>query len=63
MKVFITGVAGFLGSHLAEYCLKNNQEVVGCDTLVGGDIDNISGLDIEFHKMDCSNLFEMTKVK
>ena len=62
MKVFITGVAGFLGSHLAEHCLKINHEVVGCDTLVGGDIDNISGLDIEFHKMDCSNLFEMTKV-
>jgi len=62
MKVFITGVAGFLGSHLAEHCLKNNHEVVGCDTLVGGDIDNISELDIEFYKIDCSNLSEMTKV-
>ena len=61
MKVFITGVAGFLGSHLAEHCLKNNHEVVGCDTLVGGDIDNISGLDIEFHKIDCSDLDKMTK--
>lgn len=62
MKVFITGIAGFLGSHLAENCIKKNYEVVGCDTLIGGDIDNISGLDVEFHKVDCSNLDEMTKI-
>ena len=40
MKIFITGIAGFLGSHLAEIC-KKNYVVVGCDNLVGGDKKNI----------------------
>lgn len=62
MKIFITGIAGFLGSHLAELCLKKKYQVVGCDILVGGDIDNISGLDVEFHKTDCSDLEKMTKI-
>jgi nucleoside-diphosphate-sugar epimerase len=31
MKVLVTGVAGFIGSHLAEYLAKNNFEVVGID--------------------------------
>ena len=29
MRVLITGVTGFAGSHLAEFCLKNNHEVCG----------------------------------
>lgn len=29
MHVFITGVNGFVGSHLAEYCLKQGAEVYG----------------------------------
>jgi len=29
MKVLITGVTGFVGSHLAEYCLKKGDEVFG----------------------------------
>jgi UDP-glucose 4-epimerase len=36
MHIFITGVAGFLGSHLAENFLKKNYTVTGNDTLVGG---------------------------
>ena len=62
MKVFITGVAGFLGSHLAEVCVKKNFEVVGCDTLVGGTLDNLDQKKIEFHKTDCLDLDEMTKI-
>jgi len=60
MKVFISGIAGFLGSHLARWCLNKNYQVVGCDTLHGGDINNIKGLNIEFYKIDCSNLELMT---
>ena len=33
MKVLITGVAGFLGSHLADYYLATNNEVIGIDNL------------------------------
>jgi UDP-glucuronate 4-epimerase len=31
MKILITGCCGFIGSHLAEALLKNNQEVIGID--------------------------------
>lgn len=30
MKAFITGVTGFVGSHLAEHLLANGDEVTGC---------------------------------
>ena len=62
MNIFITGIAGFLGSHLAERCLSKNHKVSGCDTLVGGDISNIKGLDINFTNTACENLEEMTKI-
>lgn len=62
MKIFITGIAGFLGSHLAELCLKKKHKVVGCDTLIGGDLSNLKNLDIEFYKTDIENLEDMTKI-
>ena len=40
-KVFITGVAVLLGSHLADKFLAEGWEVVGCDSLIGGYRDNI----------------------
>ncbi len=51
-RVFISGVAGFLGSHLADALLADGHEVIGCDNLAGGYVENIpSGVD--FHKLDC----------
>ncbi len=41
MKILITGIAGFLGSHLAEALVKGGHEVYGIDNLSGGDIDNV----------------------
>ena len=41
MKVFISGMAGFLGSHLADKFLDANYQVVGVDSLVGGYVDNV----------------------
>ena len=35
MKIFITGVAGFLGSHLAERMFNIGHEVLGNDNLIG----------------------------
>ena len=42
MKIFITGIAGFLGANLADYYLGKNFKVSGCDNLVGGTTSNIN---------------------
>ena len=63
MHIFITGVAGFLGSHLAENFLKKNYTVTGNDTLVGGSMENISHLPkLKFYKTECEDLNGMTKI-
>ena len=35
MKILVTGCAGFIGSHLCEYLLRNNlfDEIIGVDNL------------------------------
>lgn len=40
-KVLITGVAGFIGSHVARRFLKEGYQVVGVDDLSGGKIENV----------------------
>lgn len=42
MRVLITGVAGFLGSHLADRFLADGHEVIGLDNLLTGNPDNIA---------------------
>ena len=55
MKVLITGVAGFMGSHLADSFLARGYDVVGIDNLLGGYEENVpSGVD--FHNIDLDNL-------
>lgn len=51
MKILITGGAGFIGSHLAEACLKRGDEVYVVDDLSTGNLSNISHLtsDAGFH--------------
>ena len=44
MRVLITGVAGFLGSHLADRFLAAGHDVVGMDNFVTGSPDNIAHL-------------------
>jgi len=58
---FITGVAGFLGSHLADRLLTDGHRVIGCDNLVGGYLDNVP-VGVEFHTVDCNNLAEMRQI-
>jgi len=41
IKSLVTGGAGFIGSHVAEHCLKLGHEVVVLDDLSGGFIDNV----------------------
>ena len=40
-RVLITGAAGFIGSHVAEHCLRLGMEVVGLDDLSGGFTENV----------------------
>ena len=58
-KILVTGVAGFLGSHLAEQLANLGHDVIGIDNMIGGYKDNIPK-NINFHNMDCCN-FEKVK--
>jgi len=64
-KILVTGVAGFLGSHLAERFIKLGHEVIGIDNMIGGYEDNIPNK-IKFYNFDCCDLknidFIMKKV-
>lgn len=51
MKVLITGVAGFMGSHLADEFVKRGHTVVGIDNLIGGYYDNVPDT-VEFYAKD-----------
>ena len=44
MKVLITGGCGFIGSHLADFLVKLNHQVIVIDNLSIGRLDNISQL-------------------
>jgi len=57
-RVVITGVAGFIGSHLADALLDRDFTVIGIDNLLTGDTANISHLanrDFSFIKHDVTN--------
>lgn len=60
-RVFITGIAGFLGSHIADRCLKEGYTVSGCDNLVGGYRDNVP-TGAGFHQADCNDWGAMCAV-
>ena len=60
-KVLVTGVAGFLGSHLSEKLSEQNYKVVGVDNMMGGYKDNIPA-NIEFHNADCCDLKKMNEI-
>jgi len=51
MKVLITGVAGLLGSRLADYLISEGVDVIGIDNLSGGHIDNIHP-NVNFYNLD-----------
>lgn len=61
MRVFITGIAGFLGSHLAERLIEMGHHVVGCDSLLGGELVNVPP-EAEFYQYDCRDFNAMAKV-
>ena len=57
-RAVITGVAGFIGSHLADSLLDHDYSVVGIDNLLTGSLSNIRHLrnrDFEFVEHDVTN--------
>lgn len=61
MRVFITGIAGFLGSHIADALIRQGHEVRGVDSLIGGYADNVPG-EAEWRAVDCQYLSTMTEL-
>lgn len=60
-SIFITGIAGFLGSHIADRMLERGYRVVGCDNFIGGYEDNIPD-GVEFHPIDCNHYSGMVRI-
>ena len=58
-RVFITGIGGFLGSHLADWFVDEGYEVAGNDNLVGGYRQNVPD-EAEFYEVDCTDVSAMT---
>src|SRR5439155_4939846 len=53
-RIFISGVAGFLGSHLADSFLADGHHVIGIDNMLGGEPDNVPAR-VEFYQVDCND--------
>lgn len=58
-KIFVTGIAGFMGSHLADALLNAGHDVVGIDNMLGGYMDNVPAA-VKFYQEDACN-FEAIK--
>lgn len=61
MRVFVTGAAGFLGAHLSDSFVRAGHEVVACDNLIGGDLENLPE-GVHFEPADCCDLDAMKRL-
>lgn len=59
--IFITGIAGFLGSHLADHFLKLGYTVSGNDNLLGGYLSNVPD-GVTFYQCDCNDKQQMSEI-
>lgn len=60
-KIFISGIAGFLGSHLADAFIAEGYKVAGCDNLIGGYLDNVPS-QAEFYQYDLNYHNSIVKI-
>ncbi len=61
MRIYITGIAGFLGSNLANHLSKLGHEVLGNDNMIGGEKENLSKDIVRFDNVDCCNFEKMSE--
>ena len=59
MKFVVTGGAGFIGSHLSEYLIKEGHSVIVIDDLSVGKVENLKNIKekIDFHQVDMPQNF------
>lgn len=63
MKILITGVAGFIGSHLAKHHLAKGDEVLGIDNFSTGKDANLEGLhDLKLFRGELSESLNLVQV-
>ena len=60
-KILVTGVAGFLGSHLSEKLVQLGHKVVGIDNMIGGYQDNVPK-GVDFHNIDCCEIEKLKPI-
>lgn len=62
MRFLITGGAGFLGSHLVDFFLKEENEVICIDNLITGTMENISHIKsnkFKFYRHDVTEYLDI----
>ena len=59
-NVYITGIAGFIGSTLAKKLHNEGYEVTGIDNLSGSDGSNLEGVDFTWEVGDIKNVREVS---
>jgi len=64
LKFVVTGGAGFIGSHLSEYLIKEGHSVIVIDDLSVGKVENLENIKekIDFHQVDILDFEEMEKI-
>ena len=64
MKIIVTGGAGFIGSHLAEFLIKKGHRVIIIDNLSTGRLNNIKSFKnkVKFIKADISKWGKWTEI-
>jgi UDP-glucose 4-epimerase len=60
-RVLVTGVAGFMGSHVADECLDLGYSVIGVDDLSGGFIENVPA-GVTFRQASVANVADMERI-
>lgn len=61
MKFLVTGGAGYIGSHFADYLINKEHEVVVIDNLISGKPENINNR-IKFYKEDIRSFAEVKEI-
>jgi len=64
MKLIVTGGAGFIGSHLVKYLVKEGHDISVIDNLSRGKLENLEEIEkeINFYKLDITNLEDIRNI-